>query len=160
MRVSPGNRLWSPAPPVPPDASPRRPHRRPRAALRALIDNPHGTVYTRKQVSNPMTRPCPTAHCPNLQPCNRHAHGPFANAHRSTTLYHTPQWQEIRRRQLALEPRCRSCGGVATVADHVIPHRGSEAAFWAGVLQSLCKRCSNVKTGREAAIVSRNRQVV
>ena len=41
---------------------------------------------------------------------------------------------------------CRLCleqsGGVvtpATVADHVIPHRGDEKLFWFGELQSLCQ---------------------
>lgn len=29
----------------------------------------------------------------------------------------------------------------ATVADHIMPHKGDEAAFWHGKLQSLCKPC-------------------
>jgi len=29
----------------------------------------------------------------------------------------------------------------ATVADHIVPHRGNERAFWFGALQSLCKTC-------------------
>jgi 5-methylcytosine-specific restriction enzyme A len=27
---------------------------------------------------------------------------------------------------------------VASVADHITPHRGDETAFWTGALQSLC----------------------
>jgi hypothetical protein len=30
---------------------------------------------------------------------------------------------------------------LATVADHVVPHRGDEALFFEGDLQSLCKDC-------------------
>lgn len=29
----------------------------------------------------------------------------------------------------------------ATVVDHVVPHRGNEALFFGGALQSLCKAC-------------------
>jgi 5-methylcytosine-specific restriction endonuclease McrA len=29
----------------------------------------------------------------------------------------------------------------ATVADHVVPHRGDPELFWHGRLQSLCKAC-------------------
>ena len=29
----------------------------------------------------------------------------------------------------------------ANIADHVTPHRGDEALFWYGRLQSLCKQC-------------------
>jgi 5-methylcytosine-specific restriction protein A len=29
---------------------------------------------------------------------------------------------------------------VATIVDHVIPHKGDEKAFFEGELQSLCKR--------------------
>lgn len=29
----------------------------------------------------------------------------------------------------------------ATVADHVVPHKGNEELFWCGEVQSLCKSC-------------------
>jgi hypothetical protein len=49
---------------------------------------------------------------------------------------------------LAIEPTCRYCRQqgrlcAATVADHVIPHRGDETLFWEGELQSLCAPCHN-----------------
>lgn len=58
-------------------------------------------------------------------------------------LYGTARWQARRADQLRLEPLCRMCLAeeivcVATVADHVVPHRGDVDAFWAGDLQSLC----------------------
>ena len=37
----------------------------------------------------------------------------------------------------------------ATVADHVIPHRGDEKLFWWGKLQSLCQSCHS-KTKQQA----------
>jgi 5-methylcytosine-specific restriction endonuclease McrA len=45
---------------------------------------------------------------------------------------------------------------LATVADHVIPHKGDESLFWdAGNLQGLCKRChdsdkARIEAGGEA----------
>ena len=47
-----------------------------------------------------------------------------------------------------IEPLCRLCleaGRVtlATVADHVVPHRGDFTAFRLGQLRSLCADCHN-----------------
>ena len=38
---------------------------------------------------------------------------------------------------------CRNAGRVtvATVCDHVIPHKGDLHLFWTGPFQSLCKTC-------------------
>ena len=36
----------------------------------------------------------------------------------------------------------------ATLADHVVPHRGDYALFWFGELQSLCKACHDIKKQR------------
>jgi 5-methylcytosine-specific restriction protein A len=63
-------------------------------------------------------------------------------------LYHRARWLRLRRHQLLIEPTCRFCraqGKVvpATVADHVVPHKGDANAFWTGVLQSLCEGCHN-----------------
>lgn len=97
----------------------------------------------------PPGRPCRNPRCFALQPCALHPTGPFANARRSSNLYDTPQWRARRRAQLQAEPYCRDCGAVAVVADHITPHRGDPTAFFHGALQSLCKTCSNRKTGRE-----------
>ncbi|AHE51713.1 HNH endonuclease [Sphingomonas sanxanigenens DSM 19645 = NX02] len=58
--------------------------------------------------------------------------------------YKTARWQRRRAAQLRDEPLCRMCQGegritAATIADHVIPHRGDPVLFWQGELQSLCK---------------------
>lgn len=59
-------------------------------------------------------------------------------------LYKTARWQRIREAQLALQPLCERCLAMdvveeATVVHHAVPHRGDEAAFWAGPFESLCK---------------------
>jgi 5-methylcytosine-specific restriction enzyme A len=65
--------------------------------------------------------------------------------------YKTARWHKRRADQLAKHPVCASCERkgkttLATVADHVIPHRGDQYLFWYGVLQSLCAPCHDHKT--------------
>lgn len=61
----------------------------------------------------------------------------------SDPRYNTKRWREIRANQLRKEPFCRYCKPrivPATVADHVVPHRGVASLFWdTGNLQSLCQ---------------------
>ena len=64
----------------------------------------------------------------------------------SCPLYRTQRWKQKRQHQLAVEPLCRYCRqqgrlSVASIADHVIPHRDDPELFWGGELQSLCKTC-------------------
>src|SRR5882672_11440319 len=66
---------------------------------------------------------------------------PEALAYRS--WYGTARWKRRRRDQLRAEPFCAMCRDLqvytlATVADHVEPHRGDPVKFWKGKLQSLC----------------------
>lgn len=56
-------------------------------------------------------------------------------------LYKTARWRKIREAQLRFERSCRRCGALATVCDHVTPHRGDEGMFFAGPFQSLCTAC-------------------
>jgi 5-methylcytosine-specific restriction protein A len=57
-----------------------------------------------------------------------------------------------RLQQLDAEPLCRLCPDhskqLATVADHVVPHRDDYGLFWFGALQSLCKSCHDIKKQR------------
>jgi 5-methylcytosine-specific restriction enzyme A len=57
-----------------------------------------------------------------------------------------------RLQQLDAEPLCRLCPEhskqLATVADHVVPHRDDHGLFWFGALQSLCKSCHDGKKQR------------
>ena len=70
-------------------------------------------------------------------------------------LYQNKAWRLKRDYQLSTEPLCRLCREmgfltVATVADHIEPHRGDQEKFWNGELQSLCARCHNtVKQSEE-----------
>lgn len=52
------------------------------------------------------SRPCPTPHCANLQPCSAHPRKPFANAQRSSTLYNTLRWKHESRAFLQANPYC------------------------------------------------------
>ncbi|MDJ0922107.1 MAG: hypothetical protein QNI84_13350 [Henriciella sp.] len=59
-------------------------------------------------------------------------------------LYKTSRWKQRRKRQLAAQPLCEMCLArgittLATIADHVEPHRGDPIKFFEGELQSLCK---------------------
>jgi len=62
-------------------------------------------------------------------------------------LYYTQRWKKLRRYQLDKQPLCGYCQhlGVtelATVVDHIKPHKGDEVLFYDDKnLQSLCKRC-------------------
>ena len=63
-------------------------------------------------------------------------------------LYTTPRWRKLRKAQLMKQPMCEMCDAVgrveiATIVDHVEPHRGDMDKFWRGPFQSLCERCHN-----------------
>ncbi len=67
--------------------------------------------------------------------------GREADAYRA--WYRTARWRKRRTAQLRENPLCAKClnKGIvtaATVAHHLIPHRGDAALFWNGELQSLC----------------------
>ena len=60
-------------------------------------------------------------------------------------LYSTGRWKRLRMRYLAEHPLCAFCEAegrttLATVVDHITPHKGDEALFWdEGNLQGLCR---------------------
>lgn len=61
-------------------------------------------------------------------------------------LYNTRRWKLRRKQQLESKPLCAFCMDMgkiipASVADHVIAHKGDEDLFFEGELQSLCKHC-------------------
>ena len=70
-------------------------------------------------------------------------------------LYSTKTWRGMRLQQLAENPLCAYCLSLgyvtaATIADHIVPHRGSLALFYdASNLQSLCKPCHDSVKARE-----------
>jgi len=64
------------------------------------------------------------------------------------------RWQRARLAYLRAHPLCVKCRAegrveVATVVDHIIPHRGDWELFWdRDNWQSLCETCHNKKTAR------------
>jgi len=47
-------------------------------------------------------------------------------------------------------PLCVECNGVGQVVDHITPIRlGGEELSWDN-LQTMCHRCHNIKSGKEA----------
>lgn len=82
---------------------------------------------------------------------------PEAQAYRK--WYKTYRWQQRRKAHLDANPLCVNCAKhgrvtVATVADHIKPHKGDVELFWNGPLQSLCDadpwRChSSIKQAEE-----------
>lgn len=75
--------------------------------------------------------------------------------------YKSRQWLALRAAQLYAAPLCRYCAErgevvAASVADHVVPHRGDAGLFFdAANLQSLCKPCHDrVKQSEERRAVA------
>src|SRR5947208_1619432 len=63
------------------------------------------------------------------------------------------RWKQRRAAQLRAQPTCAWCkqrgvDRVATVAHHIIPHRGDYALFWHGELASLCASCHDIDAQR------------
>ena len=63
----------------------------------------------------------------------------------SSRLYNTARWRRERAAYLRAHPYCRMCEAqgrtsLATVVDHIKPHRGDEKLFWdsANNWQGLC----------------------
>jgi 5-methylcytosine-specific restriction endonuclease McrA len=68
--------------------------------------------------------------------------------------YSLKRWKDRRLHQLRDEPLCAFCLAqgrpvTATVADHVMPHRGDADLFWSGELQSLCKTHHDASKARQ-----------
>jgi 5-methylcytosine-specific restriction endonuclease McrA len=85
---------------------------------------------------------------------------------KSSRYTNTPQWKRLRYRWLKANPECVRCGEKATHLDHRVPiaeliRRFGEAnvdPFDEDNLQSLCRPCSNSKSGREGAAASARRR--
>lgn len=65
-------------------------------------------------------------------------------------LYDSVLWRKTRKAFLKKYPVCFICGKPATIADHIIPHRGDLSLFYnEGNLQPLCQSCHSRKTMAE-----------
>lgn len=66
------------------------------------------------------------------------------------SLYESQEWRKRRAMFLKKYPRCFICGAPATIADHIIPHRGDLTLFLdANNLQPMCQSCHSRKTLKE-----------
>lgn len=72
-------------------------------------------------------------------------------------LYKTKLWKTLRLAQLSKNPLCKYCEQqgrteVATVVDHIKPHKGDEILFYnPSNLQSMCKLHHDSTKAREEA---------
>jgi 5-methylcytosine-specific restriction enzyme A len=70
-------------------------------------------------------------------------------------LIHSRRWNEHSRAFLRRHPLCRYCEElgrltIATVVDHIVPHKEDRALFWdSDNWQSLCKPCHDSVKQRE-----------
>lgn len=66
--------------------------------------------------------------------------------------YNTARWKQARRSFLTYNSLCVHClqanrYTVATIVDHIKPHKGNIELFWlVSNWQALCKRCHDIKT--------------
>jgi 5-methylcytosine-specific restriction endonuclease McrA len=104
-------------------------------------------------------RICSFPGCPEIAVeggrCRKHREMYHAQSYRA--WYRTERWRTICAQQLQREPWCAEClraGEMkkATDVDHINPHQGNEAKFWAGPFQSLCHAHHSQKTQRELRV--------
>ena len=88
-------------------------------------------------------------YCDRHQPKQNHRRYD-ANRLSSCQRGYDAKWQRYRRWFLAQHPLCAVCNHIATVVDHITPHRGDKEVFWdSNNHQALCKRCHDAKTATE-----------
>ena len=115
-----------------------------------------------KKAPQQAKRPCLVSSCKDFSEnqgyCNQHQDRirkkdrERGTAHQRGYDHH---WEVARREHLELEPLCadhqkRGYIEVATVVDHITPHKGDKKLFWdKSNWQSLCKSCHDRKTATE-----------
>lgn len=75
--------------------------------------------------------------------------------HNNGAFYRAAPWRKLRATKMQYNPLCEECtrnGRVvsATMVDHIKPISEGGAMLDMENLQSLCNRCHNIKSGREA----------
>lgn len=108
-------------------------------------------------------RPCKLVGCPNLTRntyCDLHKREQRNNYYdknrpTATQRGYNYKWTQQRTKYLRNNPLCVRCAEkdlitIATVVDHIVPHKGDMDLFWdESNWQSLCKRCHDIKTATE-----------
>lgn len=65
-------------------------------------------------------------------------------------FYQTNAWRTLRNMFIKRHPLCVECDGIGQVVDHIIPiKQGGDSLEWDN-LQTMCHRCHNIKSGKEA----------
>lgn len=64
--------------------------------------------------------------------------------------YSSQRWRKLRAIILAQQPLCVECDKIATVVDHIVSVRSGGDPWSLSNLQSMCSRCHDSKSGREA----------
>lgn len=99
---------------------------------------------------NRFLRPCSRPGCPKLTYsayCDEHKSSRDRNRPSAWKRGYNYKWQKYRERFLSQHPLCEECGKLATVVDHIVPHKGNQTLFWdSNNHQSLCETCHNRKT--------------
>ena len=100
-------------------------------------------------------KPCKHLGCPGLtgdQYCELHAKLHTGDRSSAFERGYSHRWQMARKQFLANHHLCVECESagiitLATVVDHIRPHRGDEVLFWdENNWQPLCKKCHDRKT--------------
>ncbi|MBR1530240.1 MAG: HNH endonuclease [Oscillospiraceae bacterium] len=101
--------------------------------------------------------PCRHPGCPNLTDdkyCEEHKHL-YPDRPSSSSRGYGTKWQKASKAFLRKHPLCAACQAdgrytLATVVDHITPHRGDKSLFWnQNNWQPLCKPCHDRKTWLE-----------
>ena len=100
-------------------------------------------------------KPCKHPGCPrltNVHYCDQHSKLHINDRASAFERGYNSCWQKVSKLFLAKHPFCEECERngkltLATVVDHVNPHRGDEVLFWSeSNWQPLCKKCHDSKT--------------
>ena len=103
-------------------------------------------------------KPCSYPGCSNLANgrfCDEHMTAGDRNRGSASKRGYDNRWQKYRKSFLEQNPLCVICeregnAKVATVVDHIIPHKGDQELFWdSNNHQPLCEFHHNQKTARE-----------
>ena len=106
---------------------------------------------------NPL-KPCKYLGCPKVTAdkyCDEHKEFNSKQRPTATERGYDSKWRTTRNRFLKDNPLCVRCKEegrlvIATVVDHIKPHRGDKNLFWDySNWQALCKRCHDKKTMTE-----------
>jgi 5-methylcytosine-specific restriction enzyme A len=81
-------------------------------------------------------KPCSSRGCPNLtreRYCVQHKQLNRSYDQRresSSKRGYDAKWRKARAYFLMMNPYCVKCGELATVVDHIVPHKGNMRLFW------------------------------